>query len=117
MNSDEFLKIGEKLKKKFSNLKIFNTLCISPVKTQDEAVRLAGIVDLMIIVGDKMSANNNTLFEKVKNVITAMFIETADELDIYEIGKYEKIGISGGSSTPDWQIEKIKSHLENGLKE
>jgi (E)-4-hydroxy-3-methyl-but-2-enyl pyrophosphate reductase len=111
MNSDDFVKIADKVKSEFKNTQIFNTLCASPVKTQVEAVNLARKVGIMIIVGDKMSANNNTLFEKVSSVTDSVFIETPDQLDFEKLRNYEKIGISGGSSTPDWQIEEIKKTI------
>jgi len=113
MNSDSFNKIAEALKIKYINLEIHNTLCSLPIKTQNEAIELSKNVDLMIVVGDKMSANTNTLYEKIKNYTLALFAETKMDIKTGDLKKFEKIGITGGSSTPDWQIEEIKNYIES----
>jgi (E)-4-hydroxy-3-methyl-but-2-enyl pyrophosphate reductase len=108
MNSDLFNEISSFLKSKIKDLKIFNTLCNAPVKIQENAINLAKKVDAVIVVGDKMSANSTTLYEKVKVIKKTWFIEDYKELKITELKYLNKIGITGGSSTPIWQIEKIK---------
>jgi 4-hydroxy-3-methylbut-2-en-1-yl diphosphate reductase len=115
MNSATFGEICTYLLKKLPDIKIINTLCNAPIKIQENAVSLAKKSDAMIIVGDKMSANTATLFEKIKGITDAYFIERMDELDIKALKLYNTIGIAGGSSTPLWQIEKIKSFLEKNL--
>ena len=111
MNSITFYEISEYLESKINNLKIFNTLCNSPVKIQKNSINLANNVDAMIVVGDKMSANSLTLYEKVKNIKKTWFIEDYYELNLNDLLSFKKIGITGGSSTPIWQIEKIKDNL------
>ncbi len=113
MNSDTFLAVCEKLKGKFGDIKIFTSLCSLPVRIQENAVNLAKQVDAMIVVGDKMSANTATLFEKIRKISSAFFVETIDDIDVNEIKKYKRIGITGGSSTPDWQMTEIRKYLEN----
>ena len=115
MNSSEFEKIAGLLKSRYAKLEVHNTLCASPVKTQVEAEKLARKTGIMIIVGDKMSANNNTLYEKVSSITQSVFVETADELDLDRLKNYEKIGIAGGSSTPDRQIKEIKDRISGEL--
>jgi (E)-4-hydroxy-3-methyl-but-2-enyl pyrophosphate reductase len=111
MNSITFNEISAFLKIQINDIKIFNTLCNSPVKIQENAINLANNVDAMIVVGDKMSANSLTLFEKVKNITKTWFIEDYKELNLEELLKFKKIGITGGSSTPISQIENIKNNL------
>jgi 4-hydroxy-3-methylbut-2-en-1-yl diphosphate reductase len=115
MNSVIFNNICFFLKEIFPNIKIINTLCKAPVKIQENALNLAKKVEAMIVVGDKMSANTATLFEKVKIIVKTWLIEDIHELNIEELESYNKIGITGGSSTPLWQIENIKSFLEKNL--
>jgi 4-hydroxy-3-methylbut-2-enyl diphosphate reductase IspH len=112
MNSDSFAKLADLLQKRFKNIEIHNTLCSLPIKTQDEAIRLSKEVELMIIVGDKRSANTNTLYERIKKNTIAVFAETEKDLDTDQLKRYQKIGITGGSSTPDWQISEIQQFIE-----
>lgn len=112
MNSDKFNEILNYLKAERSDIKYHNTLCNLPLKIQEESINLAKKVDLMIVVGDKMSANTTTLYDKLKNITDTIFIETKEELDIDNIRNYKTIGITGGSSTPDWQMNEIKDYIE-----
>ncbi len=112
MNSNVFYEILEYFKSKRNDLVYHNTLCNLPLKIQENAIELAKKVDLMIVIGDKLSANTTTLFDKLKQVKTSIFVETADDLDKNQLKKYKKIGITGGSSTPDWQMEEIKKWIE-----
>ncbi len=107
MNSVKFEELSQYLLQNFSNIEIYNTLCKSPIKMQEEAVKLAGKSEYMIVVGDKMSANTTALFEKIKPVCNAVFVETAQDILVNEVSKYNSIGIAGGSSTPPEQIETI----------
>lgn len=116
MNSDVFNEICKILKTKLNNLKIFNTLCKAPIRIQEEAIELAEKVDIMIVVGDKLSANTTTLYEKIKNITTCIFAETIEDIKIKKLKNIKTIGITGGSSTPQWQIELIKDYIENIYK-
>jgi 4-hydroxy-3-methylbut-2-enyl diphosphate reductase len=116
MNSDTFVEICRILKKKYKDIKIYDTLCNSPIKIQESAIKLAKKVDAMIVVGDKLSANTTTLFEKVKNIKPTYFIETKNDINLKEIEEFKSIGITGGSSTPDWQMSEIKEFLEANIK-
>lgn len=116
MNSDEFEKICKFLKTINMNIRVENTLCKAPIITQVEALAMAKEVDAMIVVGDKMSANTTTLFEKLDGKVPTWFIETVDEVDISVMAEYKTIGITGGSSTPEWQIKKIKEYIENSVE-
>jgi (E)-4-hydroxy-3-methyl-but-2-enyl pyrophosphate reductase len=113
MNSDDFESISLLIKKRFPLIEIHNTLCNSPVTAQMEAVKTAKEVELMIIVGDKMSANNITLYDKVRKYVRTVMVERKEDLDISGLVKYSKIGIAGGSSTPDWLLEEIKKMIED----
>lgn len=115
MNSKIFEEICIFLKTKFKNIKICNTLCKLPIKIQDSSIELSKKVEAMIVVGDKMSANTNTLYEKIKLTKKCWFIETEKDLNLDEIKKLKKIGITGGTSTPQWQIEMIKNYIEKNI--
>ncbi len=111
MNSIKFNDLSLLLKTQVNGIQIFDTLCRSPIKMQESALSLAKKTDLMIVVGDRMSANTTTLYEKIKSVTEAVFIEDVNELDIEKVISYKKIGISGGSSTPPEQINEVVAYL------
>lgn len=115
MNSTTFNEICSFLKTKFVDLKIHNTLCILPIKIQKLSLELSKKVDIMLVIGDKMSANTNTLYEKICLNKKCRFIETTDNLNLTELTEYKRIGITGGTSTPQWQIDKIKKYIEENI--
>lgn len=94
----------------FSNLKdgrveVFDTICPSVQKRIDESVSLAKENELMLVVGDKRSANCNLLFEECKRVNeNTIFIESPDDLPT---SFPMKIGITAGASTDPDDVEKI----------
>lgn len=49
------------LKKECTNVKIFDTICYATRKRQNEAAEIAAQVDVMVVVGDRKSANTKHL--------------------------------------------------------
>lgn len=95
-------------------LKIFNTICKSTTRRQEEAKKLAQESDLMVVVGGKNSANTTHLAEILAPLTNTIHIETADDLSEFEdlIKKSENIGVTAGASTPDDIIKDVITELE-----
>ena len=102
----EELKDGE-------NIIIKNTICRATELRQKETEELSKKVDLMIIIGGKNSSNTIKLYEIAQKYCeNSICIETADELQIEKISKYEKIGVMAGASTPKESIDNVIKKLE-----
>ena len=97
-----------------SELKIFNTICQSTSKRQQEAKELAKTSDLMIVVGGKNSANTTHLAENLKEITSTIHIETVDDLSSYKelLEKAQNIGVTAGASTPENIIKNVINYLE-----
>lgn len=96
-----------------SELKVFNTICQSTAKRQQEAKELAKTSDLMIVVGGKNSANTTHLAEILNEITTTIHIETQEDLDEYKsiIEKAKNIGVTAGASTPENIIKNVINKL------
>ena len=96
-----------------SELKVFNTICKSTAKRQQEARELAKTTDLMIVVGGKNSANTTHLAEMLNSITNTLHIEMADDLDEYKelIEKSNNIGVTAGASTPENIIKSVINKL------
>ena len=96
-----------------NELKIFNTICQSTAKRQQEAKELAKTSDLMIVVGGKNSANTTHLAEILKEITTTIHIETQEDLEEYKaiIEKARNIGVTAGASTPENIIKNVINKL------
>jgi len=84
-----------------------NTICSPTKKRQMAAEKLAGQVDIMIVVGGFHSSNTKKLVELTRNYVESYHIETADQLNPeWFLGKTE-VGITSGASTADWIVDEI----------
>lgn len=108
---EKFKKIEKLLKEAIpENVKLIvkNTICHATELRQRETEKIAKKVQYMIIIGGANSSNTKKLYEIGKaNCENCVCIETADELDLNIINKYQKIGIMAGASTPQELIEEV----------
>lgn len=94
-------------------VKVYNTICDSTALRLEETKELAKIVDLIIVVGGKNSANTTQLTNLSRGICAKVHhIETADELQNKWFNGVEKIGITGGASTPQWIINEVTEKIK-----
>jgi len=121
MDSEGFKEIEEALFQKSledPKLKVHvnNTICKHISHRQPGITEFARNNDLIIFVAGKNSSNGKILFEICKKENSnCIFISETEEVRKEWLTGYEKIGITGGTSTPDWLLsqtaEKIKKLL------
>jgi 4-hydroxy-3-methylbut-2-enyl diphosphate reductase len=110
---EHFDRMVAELKKKVKDLKEFDTICGATSKRQSAAVELAKKVDLILVIGDMMSANTKRLTELCSQTGTETHqIQTVEELDPNWLNGKEKIGITAGASTPEWVIKEVIERLK-----
>lgn len=112
-----FEKIVAVLIEKTEELKVYNTICRFTQERQKSTSELASQVDTLFIVGGKNSSNTNKLYQISKRILpNTYFIESADQIELEMVNGAQRIGLSGGASTPPEAIEeavaKIKAHLQ-----
>lgn len=104
----KFTKMCEILKKSFDNAIFFDTICSATSLRQEETVRIASQADLMVVVGDRKSSNTRKLYDLSSDICArVLFVESAEELDMPQIDKYKKVGVTAGASVPDWIIGEV----------
>ncbi|MFH1576019.1 MAG: 4-hydroxy-3-methylbut-2-enyl diphosphate reductase [Candidatus Margulisiibacteriota bacterium] len=112
-SEDHFFKLVTELKKRVKDVVVFDTICGATSKRQNAAVKLAKQVDLMLVIGDKMSANTKRLAELCsKTGVATHQIQTVAELDLSWLKGKNKVGITAGASTPDWVIKEVVAKLD-----
>ena len=108
---EKFYVIEEIIKNELENDKeivIKNTICKATELRQKETEEISNKVDYMIIIGGTNSSNTKKLFDIAKkNCKNCICIETAKELNVQDLRKYNKIGIMAGASTPKKSIEEV----------
>ncbi|MDD4179983.1 MAG: 4-hydroxy-3-methylbut-2-enyl diphosphate reductase, partial [Candidatus Margulisbacteria bacterium] len=92
----------------------YDTICGATSKRQSAAIDLAQKVDLMLVIGDKLSANTKRLAELCAHTGTETHqIQTVEELvPSWLIGK-DKVGVTAGASTPEWVINEVLTALRS----
>ncbi|MGB9613685.1 MAG: 4-hydroxy-3-methylbut-2-enyl diphosphate reductase [Candidatus Margulisiibacteriota bacterium] len=110
---EHFAEMVALIKKRVKDVVEFDTICGATSKRQEAAVEVAKKVDLMLVIGDLMSANTKRLAELCAATGTETHqIQTSEELDSgWLVGK-EKIGITAGASTPEWVIGEVIKALQ-----
>lgn len=97
---------------KANEVRVFNTLCNATAKRQQAALELAGEVDVMVVVGGRNSANTGRLAEICRAAGAEVHhVETAEELKTEWFENYDVVGVTAGTSTPEWIIEEVVSTL------
>jgi 4-hydroxy-3-methylbut-2-enyl diphosphate reductase len=97
------------------DLRVVNTVCPVTLTRQDDSVKLAAEVDAMVVVGGKNSSNTKELAVKCQQVCEdTIHVADADELasdyGSWLAGK-ERIGITGGTSTPEVDLEEVRDRI------
>jgi (E)-4-hydroxy-3-methyl-but-2-enyl pyrophosphate reductase len=108
LNIEAFRQVIGKLVQEVGELKVFNTICHATAQVQKATLELAEKVDLMVVVGGHNSANTSRLAKLCKRLGTPTHhIETAKELRRGWFEGKTKVGVTGGTSTPDWLIREV----------
>ncbi len=109
----QFQQVVLKLLEKTKELRVYNTTCSSTEKRRKETANLAKRADLMLIMGGKNSANTSRLAELCRQIGTETHhIETAAELLPEWLKGKSLVGVSTGTSTPHWVIDRVIRKLK-----
>jgi 4-hydroxy-3-methylbut-2-enyl diphosphate reductase len=104
--------IIEVLRNNIQDIKVYDTICQATVERRKTTMNIANRVDMMLVVGGKGSSNTKRLHAMcLDNGIMSRHIEVADEIDAGWFEGVTKVGLTTGTSTPDWVIEDVKKRL------
>jgi small subunit ribosomal protein S1 len=113
-SKEHFDKMVSLIKKRSGNVAEFDTICDATIKRQSAAIAIARKVGLMLVIGDRLSANTKRLAELCAATGTATHqIQTVAELDGSWLAGQEKVGITAGASTPEWIIQDVLAKLKS----
>ncbi|MFC1892536.1 4-hydroxy-3-methylbut-2-enyl diphosphate reductase [Chloroflexota bacterium] len=95
-----------------SELRVIDTICHDIRDRQAAALDLARRVELMLVIGDRSSANTNRLVELCSNVTKTFLVETAADIQPSWLQGHSHVGITAGTSTSEQTIEEVIARLE-----
>jgi (E)-4-hydroxy-3-methyl-but-2-enyl pyrophosphate reductase len=109
-----FQALAEAIRKKYPGAKIFNTICDSTHRRQEEVLAMAEKVEAMVVVGGKGSGNTRRLAGISEAAgIPTYHVETEKDLDLHVLSRYSVIGVTAGASTPNWLILRVVDRLND----
>ena len=105
------------IKKRCTNSKISDTICLATFTRQEEAERLASDCDAMVVIGGRHSANSVHLAQICREHCGCVqFIERTDELDLDMLKGKAVVGLTAGASTPAWIIKEVRNKMSDEIK-
>ncbi|MDA3866736.1 MAG: 4-hydroxy-3-methylbut-2-enyl diphosphate reductase [Salinivirgaceae bacterium] len=114
MPLDGFARIGEAIKANSSStVEVFDTIC-RKVSNRVPAIReFASSKDVCVFVSGKNSSNGKMLYTVAKNANRATYrVSHPGEISKDWFADGMSVGVCGATSTPQWQMEKVKTYIE-----
>lgn len=105
------------IKKRCTNAKISDTICLATFTRQEEAASLAAGCDAMVVIGGRHSANSVHLAQICRDSCPdVQFIERTAELDLDRLKTADIVGLTAGASTPAWIIKEVRNIMSDEIK-
>ena len=101
--------ILEALEERAASVDLHDTRCPVVTLRQRAAGELADRVDVIVVVGGRGSANTNALVAHCASKRPTHHVETPDEVDAAWFSPGQTVGITSGTSTPDWLVDAVES--------
>ena len=113
LNAEEFEDVVRTIDTRSQKLERADTICYATKENQDAARVLAldPEVDVIIIIGGKKSANTKHLWEICRESKPSYLIQGADDLQPAWFNGAEVVGVTAGSSTPDYVIDEVEERI------
>lgn len=109
---DVFDAIAQRLRERHAEVTVKNTICSATHKRQAEVRQLAAVVDALVVVGGKHSANTKRLADVGQSVGKKVFlVETAAEIQPGDFTDFRCVGVTAGASTPAWITQAVVDRL------
>jgi 4-hydroxy-3-methylbut-2-enyl diphosphate reductase len=116
-NKEEFENIITLIREKMlevgnENFFVTDSICKRMASRTKTLLEFADSVDAVLFVSGKHSSNGTYLYEFCKqHKKETFFISEKSDIDFDLLKGYNKIGISGATSTPMWLMEEIRDYV------
>lgn len=109
---NRFLALAKNIQERVRQATVHDTTYRHINRRLQRLIDFAASVDVLLLIGGSHSSNSRVLYEACRAVNERSFkIEGVDELDRSWLRPTDRVGISGGASTPRWQLEKVRDYL------
>ena len=101
------------IQERFPEAVVRNDICYATTNRQDSVTRMAGQVDVVLVIGAQNSSNCNRLREVAEaNGAPAYLINGPDEINREWLAGRDRVGITSGASTPEILVASVIDALQ-----
>ncbi|HET8797076.1 MAG TPA: 4-hydroxy-3-methylbut-2-enyl diphosphate reductase [Thermoanaerobaculia bacterium] len=113
LNAEEFEDVVRTIERRAKGVERGDTICYATKENQDAARVLAhdAEVDVIIVIGGRKSANTKHLWEICRESKPSYLIQGASDLDPAWLAGAQTVGLTAGSSTPDYVIDEVEQAI------
>lgn len=113
LNAEEFEDVVRAIEARAAGVERADTICYATKENQDAARVLAHDpeIDVIIVIGGKKSANTKHLWEICRESKPSYLVQGADDLDPEWFRGARSVGVTAGSSTPDYVVEEVEERI------
>jgi|SRR5581483_627512 len=113
LNADEFEDVVRAIVARARHVERADTICYATKENQDAARMLARDpdVDVIIVIGGRQSANTKHLWDICREAKPSYLVQGAGDLQASWFDGAEVVGVTAGSSTPDYVIEEVERRI------
>jgi 4-hydroxy-3-methylbut-2-en-1-yl diphosphate reductase len=88
-------------------------ICYATQNRQQAVKAMAGLVDLVLVIGSSNSSNSNRLREVAETQgIRALLINQVHDITPEMFGQAKRIGITAGASTPEFLVQEVIEYCQ-----
>jgi (E)-4-hydroxy-3-methyl-but-2-enyl pyrophosphate reductase len=113
LNAEEFEDVVKAIERRAAAVERGDTICYATKENQD-AARVLAIdpeIDAIVVIGGKKSANTKHLWEICREAKPSYLVQGAEDLDPSWFSNVRTVGVTAGSSTPDYVIVEVEERL------
>jgi 4-hydroxy-3-methylbut-2-enyl diphosphate reductase len=114
LNAEDFEDVVQVIERRAAGVQRGDTICYATKENQDAARVLASDpeVDVIVVIGGTKSANTKHLWEICREAKPSFLVQGADDVDPIWLAGASVVGLTAGSSTPDYVIDEVERALE-----
>ena len=96
------------IRQRFIGAAVRNDICYATTNRQMAATKMAGMVELVLVIGAQNSSNCNRLREVAETQgVPSYLINGPEEIDPAWLEGKQRVGITSGASTPEVLVESV----------
>ncbi|HEV8658675.1 MAG TPA: 4-hydroxy-3-methylbut-2-enyl diphosphate reductase [Thermoanaerobaculia bacterium] len=113
LNAEDFEDVVRAIERRANRVERADTICYATKENQDAARELARDpeIDVIVVIGGKKSANTKHLWEICRESKPSFLVQGCDDLEPQWFSGAKVVGLTAGSSTPDYVIDEVEQRL------